>query len=223
MIRVRNLTVAALGISIAVTPVQAGPEVRGLVMQARHAHVNASEVTAGTTVYDGDQFSTEADGTVRLRSENATLDLPARSRMVVRGKGDLSKDAEITLLEGGVVLFTTRASAMELAVEGARIHPVADVPTTGEVDRIGTKELRIYARRGDLQLTYREEMEIIPQGKNCRVLLDPTADDAKAAGTLKPPAQKRKAFWVIPIVVAGGVIFGKIISDHVAMESPDRP
>lgn len=222
MNRAWNLTVVAFGVSMAVVPMQAGPEVRGLVMQARHAHVNASEVTTGTTVYDGDRFSTEADGTVRLRSEDATVSLLARSLMVVRGKGDASKDAQITLLAGGVVLFTTRASAMELAVEGARVHPAADVPTTGEVDRIGAKDLRIYARRGDLQLTYRQETEIIPQGKNCRVLLDPVADDAKAAEPPKKPSRKNKAFWVIPIV-AGGVIFGKIISDHVAMESPDRP
>ena len=218
----RSLTIVAFGISLAAVKVRAGPEVRGLVMQARHAHVNASEVTNGTTVYDGDQFSTEEDGTVRLRSEDATVDLLARSRMVVRGKSESSKDAEITLLQGGVVFFATRASAMELGVEGARIHPVADVPTTAEVDRIGAKELRIYARRGDLQLTYREETEIIPQGKNCRVLLDPGADEAKGAKPPKNAGPKPRPFWVIPIV-AGGVILGKIISDHVAVESPDRP
>lgn len=218
----QSFTVLAFSISIAVVPARAGPEVRGLVMQARHAHVNASEVTSGTTVYDGDQFSTEEDGTVRLRIEDAMLNLLPRSRMVVRGKGEPSKDAEITLWEGGVVLFTTHASAMEAVVEGARIQAVADVPTTGEVNRAGPKELRIYAQRGDLQLRYHEETEIIPQGKNCRVLLDPVADEAKATATPKQQGRARKAFWVIPIV-AGGVILGKIISDQVAMESPDRP
>jgi hypothetical protein len=216
--------IAAIGISllIVVVTAQAGPEVRGIVVQAHHARVYSSEVTSGTTVFDGDQFSTEEDGALRLRSDGVLFDLLAGSRVVVRGQVESSKDTQATLLAGGMVFFTTSASAMEIQVEGVTIGPAADRPTTGEVRRIGAKELRVYARRGDLRLTYRKETEVIAQGKNCRVLLDPADDSLKPGEPPRKSGRRRKAFLLIPIL-AGGVILGRIISDHGAMESPDRP
>jgi hypothetical protein len=66
---------------------------------------------------------------------------------------------------------------MEVLADEAFIRPIADGPTVAQVTVLGPKELQITARRGALELSYRNETEKIAEGTSCRVLLD-AQDDA---------------------------------------------
>jgi len=62
--RFLTIVVAAF---LAHTSALARPVVLGVVLEANRVHMNTATVTAGATVYDGDRYSTEARGTLRLR------------------------------------------------------------------------------------------------------------------------------------------------------------
>lgn len=75
----RHSIATAVSFLVAGTPAPARPEALGVVVAAHHALLSASEVSAGTTVYDGDQFSTGEGGSLLLRSSAAMLDLRKRA------------------------------------------------------------------------------------------------------------------------------------------------
>lgn len=217
---VRRLFATALAFLLAGTPAPARPEMLGVVVEAYRAHLNTGEVSAGTTVYDGDQFSTEEGGTLRLKSDAAMLDLAEMSRVIVGERANAAKETEATLIAGTVVFSTPKVNAIEIEALRAGIRAVADRPTVGEVGIVGPKELRVYARRGDLLFSYRGETEIIEQGKTYRVVLDPPEDNSKKEQPAKHGGRRRKAFLLIGIG-GGGVGLGRLL--HEAFESRDRP
>ena len=220
MMTVHRFLAIALAFLLAGIPVPARPEVLGVVVQADRAHLNTSVVSAGTTVYDGDQFSTDEGGTLRLRSDAAMLDLAEESHIIVRSRVNAAKDTEALLTVGTVVFSASRATAMEIQTQEARIRPVADAPTIGQVSVDGPKELRVYARRGALQFSYRDETETIAEGQSYRVVLDPPEGDPKKEQSTKKPGRPRKAFLFI-VIGGGAAALGRLI--HEMIESPDRP
>jgi hypothetical protein len=201
------------------------PAVLGIVVQAHRAHVNTSAVSDGATVYDGDSFSTEAGGTLRLRGKAAALDLAEKSQLLVRDTGNGAQKIEAELIKGTLAFSTEHPAAVEIVAREARMRPVAETRTIAQVSVIGPKELRIYARRGSLQFSYRGESETVAEGKSYRVILDPSEDDPKKKKAPKDP-RPRKAFLLLAIGGgAGGVIYGIQESHrhHKPPESPDRP
>ena len=83
------------------------PAVLGVVMEANRGHLNRGEASAGTTVYDGDDFSTEPGGMLLLRGDAITLELGEESSVVVRRKMDgQGTRAELTT---GTLLFKASA------------------------------------------------------------------------------------------------------------------
>lgn len=187
------------------------PAVLGVVVQAHRAHVNTATVSDGATVYDGDQFSTEAGGTLRLRGEAAALDLAEESTVLLRSTGSGVQEIEAKPIKGTVVFSTVHPAAVEIVAREARIRSAAETRTIAQVSVTGPKELRIYARRGPLQFLYRGESETVAEGQSYRVILDPSGND---------PKKKRKAFMFIIISAGLGVIGYEIWKE---LQSPDRP
>ena len=56
------------------------PAELGVVVEAYRAHLGGSTVSAGATVYEGDHFSTDEGGALRLRCKAALLELSERYR-----------------------------------------------------------------------------------------------------------------------------------------------
>ncbi len=202
----------------------ARPAVLGVVVEANHVHLNSGAVSEGATVYDGDQFSTEAGGMLRLRGDAIMVDLAEESVMMVRSRTNGVQGTEAELSKGTVVFRAGRAAALEIVALEARVRPVMDSRTIAQVSVTGPKELRIYARRGPLQFSYRGEMATIAEGAAYRVILDPAADDPKKKEAPKND-RKRKAFLFVAI--GGGAATAVVIlyenHGHKKMESPDRP
>ena len=217
--RILAITLALLLTGIAMPARPAGMAALGVVTQASGAHYNAARVSTGATVYDGDRLSTESEGLLQFRGASALLYLPGLSGVTLHG---LPNGTQALLHTGSIVFSTSKSSAMEVLADEAFIRPIADGPTVAQVTVLGPKELQITARRGALELSYRNETEKIAEGTSCRVLLD-APDDATAPLPQRPPvkaAHENRKFRIVVIVVIGWATEWAV---HEALESPDRP
>jgi len=220
----RHALAVEMAIFFALNSAEARPAVLGVVVEANRGYVNTGAVSAGATVYDGDHFSTEAGGLLRLRGDATVLDLAGDSALTVRGSTNSSQGIEAELSKGTLVFSVARYAALEIAAGGARIRPLADARTVAQVSVTGPKELCIYSRRGSLQFWYRGEMETIAEGAAYRVILDPPEDDPKNKQSIRRKG-KQKAFLLLAIVAAaaGASLITHEMHHHKPVESPDRP
>jgi hypothetical protein len=204
--------------------VPAPPAVLGVVAGANRAHLNRAAVSEGATVYDGDNFSTETGGMLLLRGDATTLDLAEESAVIVRSRANGAQSMEAELSKGTLVFRVARAAALEIAALEALIRPAEDTRTIGQVSIIGSKELRIHARRGSLQFSYRGETGTIAEGESYRVVLDPPEDDSRKKEAAKTGG-RRKAFLFVAISGGAAGVAAIIFENHrhEKIESPDRP
>jgi len=217
--RILAMTLAFLltGISLPAQPT--GTSVLGVVTQATAAHFNASKVSVGATIYDGDRLSTESEGLLQFRGAGALLYLPGLSGVTLHG---LPNGTQAQLRTGSLVFSTSKAAAMEILADEAFLRPAADGPTVAQVTIVGPKELQITARRGALNFSYRNETEKIAEGTACNILLD----SPEAAPRPFPPQGPLKAghesrsFKIVVIVAVAWITEWAV---HEALESPDRP
>lgn len=200
----------------------------GIVTQSLKGHLSTTDASAGATIYDGDRLSTDDGGVLRLRIGGSSLYLLGQSDITLH---TASTGALADLTGGSLVLYSALASAMEIRAREARIRAAGDVPTVAQISVVGPKELRVTARRGALELTYRDETERIPEGASYRVLLDPSPADIPPAVNdrgpgswpAKPPkysGKTGKPFLLITIAIVTPITIWAL---HEAWESPDRP
>jgi len=203
------------------------PAVLGVVVEAYRAHLGGSAVSSGATVYDGDHFSTEEGGELRLRCNAALLEFAEKSVALLRHARDGAQGpgAQAELAQGTLVFSTARAAELEIEAREARIRPAGNRRTVAQVSVIGPKELHIYARRGAVLFSYRGESKTITEGESYEVILDPPEDGSEKRQTTQKGGRPPKAF----LLVAGGagaaaaavILYEK--HEHKEMESPDRP
>jgi hypothetical protein len=161
---------------------------------------------------------------LRINSPSLTLQLDGQSSMVI---GHATGPDEGTLAElayGTLVFSAAPKGSLIITANEALVRLPGKVATVAQVWIVNRKELRIYARRGALEFSYRGESQTIPEG-NYRVVLDPSEREVAAAGssqTTKPPWKHRPTFILVAIVtgVALGIAIPLIIHHS---ESPDRP
>ena len=229
----RRFITAVLALAVIVARVPAHPNMLGVVTQAKDANLSTGPVSAGTTVYDGDRLSTQADGALTFRSGTAMLYLARESRVTLRSLPDKPNGMQAELSAGTLVFSGARVSAVEIFADDARIRAVADAPTIGQITVIGPKTLDVHARQGSLMFSYEDESEVIPEGKYYRVLLDPPDDNSTAkpgdTTSSKPTKRRRKAFVFVLIgaaaagSAAAAVTSGAMVKQLKSFESPDHP
>ena len=170
-------------------------------------------------------FQPKAGGMLLLRGEATTLELSEESAVIVRSGANGAQSMEAELGRGTLVFSATRAAAVEIAAEGGLIRPAEDARTVGQVSIISPKELRVYARRGSLQFSYKGETRTIAEGESYRVILGPPGDARSSKGGSRS-ATRRKAFLFVAIG-SGAALAGAMIFEHPShkhpVESPDHP
>lgn len=196
----------------------------GIVTHAERAHLGECAASAGSTIYDGDRLSTEAGGVLRITGLAVTLQLNAQSALLLRQP--VSPDGNIVaeLSSGTLVFSMARAGNVEVVADDALIRRVADPSTTAQIRVVNPKELRIYAQRGALELSYHGESKVIPEGAAYRVLLDPSEKElgvtSESEDAREKPPKLRPKFLLLAIGIAAGVAI-PMLTHHI--ESPDRP
>jgi hypothetical protein len=200
----------------------------GIVTQSFRGHLRTAEVSAGATIYDGDRLSTDAGGTLRLRTGASLMYLAEHTNVTLHS----AAMGALADLSGGSLIFSSAlVSAMEIRAREARIRTAGNVPTVAQISVVGPKELRVTARRGALELTYRDETERIAEGASYRVLLDPSPADIPPAingrgpgswpGTPPRPSGKPgKGLLLIAVGIAVPITIWVMLE---AWESPDKP
>jgi hypothetical protein len=210
---------------LAWNPVPAPSTVLGTVVGADRAYINSGAVSEGATVYDGDHFSTEAGGMLRLRGDGTTLDLAEESAVIVRCRANGAQGTEAELSKGTLTFRVTRAAALEISALGTFTRPAADARTIGQVSITGPRELRIYARRCALRFSYRGETRTIAEGESYRVILDPPDDTTEKKQAARKAGRPPKAFLFV--VIGGGAAGATVLvlenQRQKNLESPDRP
>ena len=199
----------------------ARPAVLGIVVAANRVHLNTIAVTTGATVYDGDRFSTEARGSLRVRSGTTILELAEASVVGVRNQASRAQCIEANLQIGTLVFSSERVASLDIIAQEASIRPAADTRTVAQISVAGPKELRIRARQGALQLSYRGETETLAEGKTYRVILDPLKENPEQSSRLGP-IRWPKGFKIV-IIGEGAAVLGLGIYELLEPESPDRP
>jgi len=205
------------------------PGVLGIIEQANRAHLGSATVSEGTTVYEGDRLSTEANGTLQMRCGDVVLLLEGESSVIVRSNASAAtEEFYAELVRGAVVLSSSAGVAGEIVVRSARIRPLGTVPGAVQVRILGEKELIIFAKRGPALFSYRGENETIPEGKTYRVILDPSEAGGGASGdqTASKPGAHNKGFILVAVgaaAVVAGVAAWRATRTTRAVESPDHP
>jgi len=224
---VQSLLTLQIAFLLAGTSTPAPPEVLGVVVVADRARLNNGAVSEGATVYDGDNFSTEEGGALRLRCNAAMLELAEKSVALVHhaGGGSQGLQAQAELLQGTLVFSVAQAAELEIEARAAHIRPAANGRTAALVSVIGPKELHIYARRGAVLFSYRGESATITEGESYEVILDPPEDGSGKKQTTPPAHRRSKAFLLIAAGAAAAAAAVLVYKnhEHKDMESPDRP
>jgi hypothetical protein len=186
--------------------------------------VGEAAASAGSTIYDGDRLSTEAGGVLRITGLAVTLQLNAQSTLLFRQPASPEGSIVAELSSGTLVFSVARAGNIVVMADDALIRRVADASTIAQIRVVNPKELRIYAQRGALELSYHGESEVIPEGAAYRVLLDPSEKDlgvtSESEDAGEKPAKLRPKFLLFAIGVAAGVAIPMLTRNF---ESPDKP
>lgn len=233
MTMARQLTATALAFSLTGIHAPRRMDPLGVITEANRAYLRNRPVSTGTTLYDGDRLSTEPQGVLRLRSRAATFYLGGESQATLRGESDDEKGTQLELAAGSLVFSSPQAAAAEILADEAIIRPAADAPTIGQITAVASKILHLYARRGSLKFSYRDESEVIAEGESYRVVLDPPDDDTAAKPDSdhprRTPSRRRKGFLFFLIgagaaaAAAGGMAAPSASPAIANSESPFHP
>lgn len=195
----------------------------GVVTQAAGANLASASVSAGSSVFDGDSFTTSPSGLLRVRAGAAQIYLAGQSgvKLLSAPGGTLAR------LTGGTLVFSSaKAGAMDVEFAQAHIRPTSDQPTIAQISALSARMISVSAKTGALEFSYKGETETISEGASYKILLDPTDEEASASpafpdqGGPKRGKRRRKAFIFIWI---GAALIPEILIIHKAMESPDKP
>jgi hypothetical protein len=200
----------------------------GMVVLADHARLGSEAAAEGTTIYDGDRLSTDADGSMRLMVGEAIVYLPNQSCVTLhKSANGAPKEFEAQLVSGTVVLSVTAGTAAEIVASSARVRPIPETRGVVEVGIVGPHELIVFARRGPAQISYRGESETIAEGKSYRVTLNDSDEGTPGDLGAKKPGKRGKALVLIVVgaTAAAGIatLWGGGKGSKAGIESPDHP
>lgn len=196
----------------------------GLVVQAREALLDNSNLAVGTTVYPGDTVQTDEGGTLRLKFGATQVYLLSSSAATFSERENVIR---ATVGRGTVGFSADVTSDVELAVPQGILRAANGQAAYGQVSIIGPQDVVITSYRGSLVLDNEGELHTIPAGKSYRVTMDlePAAQPAPPphrgddAGVV--PTKRRKLYF--ELLVLGAVAIGTGVIWYEVTQSPSLP
>jgi hypothetical protein len=208
----RRVLASILVFLLAGIPVLGQSASLGAVTQSSLGHLNNGIASVGSTIYNGDRLSTEAGGTLGVRSGSVQFVLPENSAIFVGQEGPTLTAA----LQQGSVAFTVESGGvLRLTAADVRVRPQSSALTVGQMT-LENCAVVVTSRAQALEVTAGKETKIVEAGQSYRVAIEGDCGRHRNASPI-PTAQSR--FLLIPILAGGITIWGI----HEAFESPDRP
>ena len=200
----------------------------GLVVQAREAMLDNTNLAVGTTVYPGDTVQTDEGGTLRLKFGTNQLYLLSSSAATFSQNENTIR---ATVGRGTVGFSSNASSELELAVPQGILRAARGQAASGQVTITNPQEVVISSYQGALVLDNEGEFHTIPAGKTFRVTMDlePAAQPAaparrdqdpnKDSGVV--PTRRRKLYFELLLV--GAAAIGSYLIWREVTESPSLP
>jgi hypothetical protein len=220
-------------LAIAMTFFLAGPagsgkaDALGIVVLADHANAGSQAAIEGTTVFDGDQLTTEVGGALRLQVGGDFVSLADQSCVMIhRGARGAEMEFEAELVSGGVTLSVAKGIEAEIVASSARVRSAAETRGVVQVRKVAPYELVVFAERGAAEISYHGETETIAEGKSYRVLLRPDEDGTSGEQSAKKAGKRGKVLVLIAVgaaTAAGIVLLSRGGNGGKSVESPDHP
>jgi len=183
MLKIRAVLAATISATISLAnfavPVSAAtaPQL-GIIVFADHARVGRAPASVGSTVFGGDQLSTDATGSVQIRAGAARF-LLANGGVAMLSSDEAAPAA--TLIAGTATFSTANSKAFTVRFDNATIRANTNEPTVGQISVAGPRELIVKSTRGSLAFTVGGETRVVAEGAAYRVMLDPTPTEAASA------------------------------------------
>jgi hypothetical protein len=170
-------------------------------------------------VFEGESLSTSFNGKLGVRVGTATLALSQGAQATLQ---KVKRGMHVDLVGGTLFIASPESAWVEVHIADALLQPESNQLMQAEVRRIGPKVLQVAAMRGNLEFTYRDEFQVIPEGETYRIYLD-------APASLGAPSTGKRTKTVI-YIVAGAVAAGaavwrihELIQSSSGPESPAKP
>jgi ferric-dicitrate binding protein FerR (iron transport regulator) len=194
----KSLLAALLTIALICEPAVSAPSPLGQVIVKGQAKVNKLVASSGTTIFSGDQVSTEANSVAELVLNGGNGVLLSQSSAVTLS-GEASQ-VIVSLRQGALALVSKNNSVPIVEGNGVLIKPAADMTTVIEV-AVRADSLRVLARRGSAIVVASDQSIEIPEGKE----LDATTAPESAQGPTQPTGVSHLSKWKIIGITAAAV------------------
>lgn len=202
---------------VAPPAVAAAPKPLGVVLQTQHAALRSTQVTPGTTVFYGDTASTERGGLLRIQTAFGQIEVQGDSAAVF----EESESGPIASLARGTAAFASPDGAIGVRASGMLVRPQNRQAAHGQVTVLSPTEIIVTSYRGPLQVSYMDEMLVVPENTSYRVTQvkgDVHGPGPVGAGAESARREKLRAFLIV-FVVAIAPLTAAIVHDVLASPS----
>ena len=197
----------------------------GVLTEASGAYLNEAPAYAGLSVFDGETLTTEPEGRLGLRVGACTIALPGGSRATLQA---IRGGAHVDLAAGSILFLAPAGNTVEVHAREALLRPESGQATQAEIRILSSKAIQVSARRGNLEFSYHDEFQVIPEGQTYQIYLETPAEaqGAAGAGASHPARSHKVSYYIVGGAAAGGLaalgLHGRSASGN-HPESPFKP
>jgi hypothetical protein len=215
----RSSLVAVLIASLVNLPAMAaGEKPLGMVVASEHAHLDSADAVGGTTVYSGDSFVTDSEGSLRLKLGGSQVYVLASSS----AKVFLKENKLRASVDRGTLGFATAApNEIEIETPLAAVRGANGEGVYGQVALAGADKMTVTAYRGSLLVAADDQEQIVKPGQSYAVSFAPdaVAGGQTPEGAVKP-AKKRKKRLAFILLASGAVATTGVLTWRNLASSP---
>jgi len=173
----------------------------GVVVASQHALLDNASAVAGATVYAGDAFATDAQGSLRLKIAESQLYLLSSSGARL-AQQDNTVHASVD--HGTVGFSTTTPDQIAIDTPLATVRGAAGQRVFGQVAVTGADKMTVSAFEGTLLIAGEDQEQVVKPGESYTVMVAPAAEP----GGQDPQGavQHKKKRRLIFALIAGGTL-----------------
>jgi len=207
-----SLTPPLIGSSAnAAAPGMAPSSPLGIVVSAENSRVGVDTNYAGATVYDGDRFATQDNGTMRLRLGNGQLLLFHATAVIVYA---VPLGFSVNLDSGVASAASSEGHTFELIVNGISIRPADAHRAVAQVERVNSTEAILVVGQGNLKIAMGDEVRTVAAGNSYKLEIT-DSEETSSSGEQGPqgavPTGRSRNRLLIIVITAAAAVTGILI------------